>query len=301
MEGFYDENFVFLGNEKIDMKIFHVEMIYKMNNLIGDGILGLNFNRGENEFLNSLFISNKINKKIFSFHLNEKNNNFIKFGENEIKKDFICWQEILKDEFLWSFEKKKILIGKKVIYEENFKIIIDSGAPGIFLPKNLLGILIKELDSNKIKCNILANLLFCQLENIFKKPDFSKINILSFFVNDKEIFITLDYFVFNSEKSLTENGLIFNIVQKDGNDIFLGIPVFKKYDVFFDYSGKIGFYEKNNRKVYKYNQTDLQVNIFKFLFVFLLSFILTHFMILGIKSCYEIRLGFNYFELGFLD
>ena len=202
----------------------------------------------------------------------------------------------------WGFFAENIKIGETLIKKKT-KLILQIEKKNIFLPSPLINKLFFFLQTQNLFCerNMKLYKIKCDFENLMLFPDLSKIEILNFYSEDNLFVINLNFLINERKSDFLNGSFLLDIFDSKDNTIKMGFPFFKKYISFFDFEkNKIAFHVFDH----KFNRLQSFMNqyrLFQFIFILLLTLLITHFFLLAIKTNLDIRNGLNYMELDIIS
>lgn len=311
LEGFYldvdtqirtiDENYFNVGKTTFMI----IENLRGLQYLQTDGVLGLDYNRGKNDFIDTLYKNKVISERRFSIY-NEK--------AEDTPSELIIGAELLgmlstagymkilaiRESKLWGFQARAIKVNGSSALLKKPKVFINSGLDGIKLPLEVYNILIKELEKNNLMCRRLSKYLECLYMNFFGilRPILITISI----DDDREI-------IFNTEGIFKEKDGPFIGVQyigliliSENDEVELGVSFFSQYNANFDYSDhSIHVLSLNAIAQRRLKDVKLEINVLNIIFVLILGVLTSHLFLLGVKAYQEYGTHVNYFEIGIFD
>lgn len=117
-------------------------------------------------------------------------------------------------------------------------------------------------------------------------------NIIEFLIQD---------LMSEEDNDIIQGNFKLNLTQDEGSEITMGMPFFEKHYVLFDFDAQtISLKESIEGETHRIMTSLSQFKLFQFLFVILLSLAITHIIMVGFKSYFEMNPHLDYMNLEFI-
>ncbi len=246
------EDNVQIGDILVENQILGVATSVKdFKQLNADGILGLGFSQPRiPTIIDNLKIQNSIEKRIFSFYLQRKNeigfnlfpNQFTLggFDNNLIQKGESLVYCPVTHKFRWAVDINSISLQKQKTNQKDIiftstqtKALIDSGSSLVLFPQNAHDNILKYLNEHGNDCSNDLSLLLCSNRDIANYP-----NIVLNLCDNELVLNPIDYLEFFDDFVLVQ----FQAWTGNEDLIILGDTFMRKYYSVFDLEeNRIGF------------------------------------------------------------